>query len=189
MGQIANSKDLLMLLLYAKGKTGKVCEPIVGRTRLMKMVFLFDEEVRKKFDLDKVVPESVMPKFEAYDYGPFSAKVYDDLEFLVNIGFVEVAPAEDNELLPDEEEEYGHWQALSGDEDRPYQERFLLTDLGRRYCEKRLKPQLTEQQWDILEKFKNRCTSVALHTLLKYVYARYPDKITKSKIRDQVLGR
>ena len=51
MSKIRNCKDLLMALLYAKGHTGKQCEPIIGKTRLMKMVFLFDEEIRPKFNL------------------------------------------------------------------------------------------------------------------------------------------
>ena len=86
MDKVVSSKDFLMLLLYAKGHK-KQFEPIRGRTRIMKMVFLFDKEVRKKFNLDKVIPNNVLPDFTPYDYGPFSSKVFDDLEFLVELGF------------------------------------------------------------------------------------------------------
>ncbi|MCD6394454.1 MAG: hypothetical protein J7M40_13215 [Planctomycetes bacterium] len=189
MGKIKSSKDLLMLLLYAKGKSGEACEVIAGRTRLMKMVFLFDEEIRKKFNLSEVISKKILPEFEAYDYGPFSAQVYDDLEFLVNMGFVDVNASGNKELLADEAEEYEYWQAISGDEDRPFQEQFTLTDVGRRFVEKKLKTELTDEQWQVLDEFKERVTSASLTALLKYVYARYPEKITKSKIRDQVLGR
>lgn len=189
MGKIKSSKDLLMLLLYAKGRSGEACEAIVGRTRLMKMVFLFDEEIRKKFNLEEVVPKGILPEFEAYDYGPFSAQVYDDLEFLVNMGFVDVSAFGSRELLADEAEEYEYWQAISGDEDRPFQEQFTLTDVGTKFVEKKLKSELTDEQWQVLDDFKKRCTSASVTALLKYVYARYPKMITKSKIRDQVLGR
>jgi len=189
MGKIASSKDLIMLLLYARGKHGKECEPITGRTRLMKMVYLFDEEIRKKFNMEEAIPDSSMPKFEPYDYGPFSRHVYNDLEFLVNMGFVEVNPSGSKELLPDEVEEYEYWQAISGDEDRPFQEEFNLSEVGRKFVEKKLKGELTQEQWKVLDNFKERCTSASLSALLKYVYARYPKMITKSKIRDQVLGR
>lgn len=189
MGKIKSSKDLLMLLLYAKGKRGEACEAIVGRTRLMKMVFLFDEEIRKKFNLGDVFPKEILPKFEAYDYGPFSARVYDDLEFLVNMGFVDVNASGNKELLADEAEEYEYWQAISGDEDRPFQEQFTLADVGTKFVEKKLKSELTDEQWQVLDDFKKRCTSASVTALLKYVYARYPKMITKSKIRDQVLGR
>lgn len=189
MGKISSSKDLLMLLLYAKGKRGEACEAIVGRTRLMKMVFLFDEEIRKKFNLGEVVPKKILPEFEAYDYGPFSAQVYDDLKFLVNMGFVKVSGSDNKELLADEVEEYEYWQAISGDEDRPFQEQFTLTDVGRKFVEKKLQGELNGEQWQVLDEFKMRVTSASLKALLKYVYTRYPSKISKSKIRDQVLGR
>jgi uncharacterized protein YwgA len=187
VGQISNSKDLLVLLFYAKGKTGQVCEPIIGRTRLMKMVFLFEKEIRHKLNLDKVIPEEVLPDFVAYDYGPFSEQVYNDLEFLVNMEFVNVTSLDD-ELLPDEEEEYGYWQAISDNEDKPFREQFSLSPLGKKFVEEKLKSKLSDNQWNVLNEFKKRCTSTSLRYLLKYVYTRYPDKTKKSKIRDQLLG-
>lgn len=51
MTKIKSAKDLIMLLLYAKGHKGVEGEAVVGRTRLMKMIFLFDKEIRKQFNL------------------------------------------------------------------------------------------------------------------------------------------
>jgi uncharacterized protein YwgA len=187
MGQIKSNKDLLMLLLYAKGKTGSICEPIVGKTRLVKMIFLFDKEIRKKFNLDKIIPDEIMPDFKACDFGPFSADVYKDLEFLVELGFIEVQPV-DEEMLPDEVGEYEYWQAISGDSDRPYQEKFLLTEIGKKFVEKKLLSEFQKQQLEVFDSFKERCTSTSLASLLKYVYSRYPEQTTHSKIRDKVLG-
>ncbi len=184
MGKINNSKDLLMVLLAAKGKKKQDWEPIIGRTRLMKMVFLFEKEIRKKFDKE-IISEKDLPKFDPYDYGPFSAKVYEDLEFLVNMGFIDVASSGTGEMLPDEMEEYAYWQTISNDEDRVFVEQFLLNKLGQKYVSRKIN--LSPQQWSILAEFKNRCTVASLSSLLKYIYSRYPKYITKSKIRDQVL--
>jgi uncharacterized protein YwgA len=189
MGKIDSCKDLLMVLLYAKGHTEQQCEAIVGKTRLVKMVFLFEKEIRKKFDLETPIAESAIPKFEPFNFGPFSPKVYEDLEFLVEMGLVDAVGSGEQDLLEDERQEYEYWQATSGERDRPFQEVFCLTDIGREFVESRLKNHLSEKQWGVMNEFKKRCTSAPLRTLLKYVYTRYPDMTTKSTIRDEVLGR
>lgn len=185
MGKINNSKDLLMVLLAAKGKKNQKWEPITGRTRLMKMIFLFEKEIRKKFN-EEIISEKELPDFKPYDYGPFSAKVYEDLEFLINMGFIDVVSSGTDEMLPDEMEEYAYWQTISDDEDRVFVERFSLSELGQKYVNKKIN--LSSHQWDILAEFKNRCVVASLSSLLKYIYSRYPKYITKSKIRDQVLN-
>ena len=190
MGKINSSKDLLMVLLAARGKKNQKYEPIVGRTRIMKMVFLFEKEIRKKFD-EEIISGSELPDFTAYDYGPFSAKVYEDLEFLVNMGFIEVASFGTKEMLPDEIEEYAYWQTISNDEDRFdkdrfFVEKFSLDELGKRYVQKKI--QLSKSQLDTLAEFKKRCTIATLSSLLKYIYSRYPKYTKKSKIRDQVFS-
>lgn len=185
MGKINSSKDLLVVLLAAEGKKNQKYEPIVGRTRMMKMVFLFEKEIQKKFN-EEIISGSELPDFTAYDYGPFSAKVYEDLEFLVNMGFIEVASFGTKEMLPDEMEEYAYWQTISNDEDRVFVEQFSLNELGKRYVQKKI--QLSKPQWDTIAEFKKRCTIATLSSLLKYIYSRYPKYTTKSKIRDQVLS-
>ena len=188
MDKIRGCKDLLMLLLYAKGHIGRECEPIVGKTRLVKMVFLFGKEIRRKFNIDAQIDESAIPDFEAQSFGPFSAKIYEDLEFLVDMGLVDVAGSAEEELLEDERQEYEYWQAARGNEYRPFQDRFCLTDIGREFVESRLKNRLSSEQWKVIDEFKKRCTSAPLKALLKYVYSRYPEMTKKSTIRDEVLG-
>jgi hypothetical protein len=61
-----------MVLLYAKGQSGNAAEPIRGRVRLMKMIFLFDKEIRKSFNLKTAVAKEALPNFEPFDYGPYS---------------------------------------------------------------------------------------------------------------------
>lgn len=185
MGKINSSKDLLVVLLAARGKKNQKYEHIVGRTRIMKMVFLFEKEIRKKFN-EEIISVSELPDFTAYDYGPFSAKVYEDLEFLVNMGFIEVTSFGTREMLPDEIEEYAYWQTISNDEDRVFVEKFSLSEIGKRYVQKKVK--LSKSQLDIIAEFKKRCTIATLSSLLKYIYSRYPKYTKKSKIRDQVLS-
>lgn len=191
MGKVTSSKDLIMLLLYAKGHSGQACEPIRGRTRLMKMVFLFGKEVRQRFNLGKAIPEAALPRFTEYDYGPFSADVFADLEFLVELGFVQVRSVGDP--LPEEAQEYEYWQAGAAPEDDvsgpEAEEEFSLTADGRGFVEEELVCSLTEDQWGVLHEFKARCTSASLRSLLRYVYAKYPKMTTKSKIREEILSQ
>lgn len=186
---ISTSKDLLLLLLYAKGTKGDVAEPIVGRTRLMKMVFLFDQELRRDFVRGKAIADSAIPTFEPYDYGPFSPAVYADLEFLVGLGFIRVTPA--GEAAPEEEEaEYEHWRSADdGSDEAPELQQFALSATGRRFVESGRAGELSAEQQHILDEFKVRCTGTSLSSLLRYVYSKYPDTTTKSKIRDRVVPR
>ena len=187
---IKNSKDILMLLLAAKGHRGQDFEPIQGQTRLMKMVFLFQKEVYHAFKLDKAISDEAFPKFEPYDYGPYSPQVYADLEFLVDIGLVQVSENDIDPLI-DEAVEYEYWQATAKTAPEESSDSagqiFSLTELGREYVNEELREQLSETQWKILHEFKARCTGASLRSLLRYVYTKYEDMTTKSKIRDEIL--
>jgi len=187
MQKASNSKDILMLLLYAKGATGLWGESIKGRIRLMKMVFLFNKEIRKYFNLGDNIPDAALPDFRPYDYGPFSDKVYQDLELLVDLGFVQVKKVDGN----DEEEslESQYWQVttdLPGDDEDSGMDEFLLTTMGKSFVKEELQ-WVRPEQWDGLNKFKNRCASITLNALLKYVYTKYPEMTTESKIRNKIL--
>lgn len=190
MAKITSAKDLIMLFLYARGRMGRLREPIRGRTRLMKMVFLFDKEVRREFNLGRVIPDEALPDFAPYDFGPFSDQVFSDLEFLVELGFVRVKPVGD--ALPEEELEYSYWQAGSTPADETCgfdsEEEFSLTKLGAGFVEQELIGSLTQEQVDVLGEFKARCTASSLRALLRYVYERYPSMTTQSKIRDEILS-
>lgn len=190
---IKSSKDILLLLLAAKGHRGNEYEPIQGQTRLMKMVFLFEKEIYKHFKLGKAISEDAFPNFEAYDYGPYSAQVYTDLEFLVDIGLIDVTDAgtEDGDVV--EAVEYEYWQATTKASDEQETDnlgrKFSLSQLGKDYVKEELKNQLTGEQWRILHEFKARCTGTSLRALLRYVYTKYEDMTKKSKIRDEILER
>ncbi|MBN0162064.1 hypothetical protein JTL55_36245, partial [Pseudomonas aeruginosa] len=46
---------------------------------------------------------------------------------------------------------------------------------------------LSNDQKNILEKFKTETQKLPLSALLQYVYSKYPDYTTKSKIKDDIL--
>lgn len=182
MAGIDNRKDVLILLLGVPGITGAPYEPIVGRTRLMKLVFLLDKErgIRNHLPLRDYYT------FEPYHYGPFSKDVFDDIDFLRNVGILASEPEgpashalrdETKKLLEDEDapEESGLY---TGD----LEERFELTEKGRRFLEERLAPSLPPDVREILISLKSELGSVSLSSLLRYVYQKYPDSAKKSKL-------
>ena len=178
MAKIESTKDLLMHLLYAPGMNGEVCEPIKGKTRLQKLLFLFEKEIWKKFKLDKHISANALPEFEPYDYGPFSKQIYEDLEFLTSVGLVS-----------------GSGQQVEQDEafleeinDANEEEVYKLTELGKTFVEEGEAGQLSSNQTSVLSDFKAKCSKMPLRALLLYVYSKYPEMTTNSKIRDEVLG-
>ncbi len=188
-------KDLLMILLYAKGHREIQCEAIQGRTRLVKMVFLFKEELWRKLKLNKVIPEKALPDFQPYDFGPFAPEVFSDLEFLVETGFVEERVLANERLADEEALELWYWRSSSAATDEDLEEQqtyqYQLTQLGRDFVQQELRPDLnlTDDQMKLIDDFKSRCTGTSLRSLLRYVYAKYPKMTTKSKIRDEILSQ
>ena len=77
-----SSSDYLLLLLDLDNR-----EPIVGAIRLMKMMFLFDKEISPVIS-KKGAKVDVMPEFVAYDFGPFSKDIYEQIELFQNLKFI-----------------------------------------------------------------------------------------------------
>ncbi len=192
MGKVQSTKDLIMLLLYAKGHRGQQAEPVRGRTRLMKMVFLFKMEVRRKFNMDKAVPQAALPDFIPYDYGPFSPQVFTDVDFLADLGLVQVkrvgASLQERAIAS---QEYEHWrmgEALDESDEVSGEEEFSLSIKGKGFVEEKQAGELSPQQWTTLNELKARCTAAPLKALLRYVYTNYPKYSTESEIRNQILS-
>ncbi len=174
--------DLLMLLLYSKGKSGKTNEPIVGITRLMKLLFLLKKE--QNFD---------QFEFEAYKMGPFSSDVYPELEFLQSFPTPDTpfvlsknhidprAPATPENLRIIEEASEQE-SALTSDEiNKP----FALSELGVKVAGE-LWQQVGSDNQTKIEKIKSQFGSLTLKELLRYVYKTYPDMTVNSEIKDQL---
>lgn len=190
--RIDNRRDVLLLLLYSPGKTDAVNEPITGRTRLMKMLFLFKEEAMKHFRAGTGITDENFYEFFAWNFGPFSRDVYDDLMFFELRGFV-VTNAADEEPLPESAAEWEQWLMLSrSDSDdesvSEYDEQtFRLTEKGQTFTAE-LYSSLSANQRRLLREFKARLAVVPLRALLKYVYENYASLTTHSQIKESVLG-
>ena len=81
MSETIGRRDLLMLMLGVSTDTRARSE-ISGITRLQKFLFLLTEET-------DITLSSEGFDFVAYKAGPYSARLYDDMELLENFGLVE----------------------------------------------------------------------------------------------------
>jgi uncharacterized protein YwgA len=185
MSNKLNRKDLLLLLLFSPGSSGEEAEPIDGRTRLMKLLFLL--QFQADYPVDKILEAKSKYEFQAYHYGPFTKDVYNDLEFLENVGLIEVnskgiaGPADQNE-----EEKLVEDTAIGEDsEDTTFEfkeEMYKLTPRGLEFVRKNLSPTTPEDLLRIIRELKGKFASLPLTSLLRYVYSNYPDYAKKSKL-------
>ncbi len=187
--QIDNRKDILLLFLYSPGVNNNFNEPITGKTKLVKSLFLFKEEVLVHFKKGTNITEENFYTFFPWNFGPFSKEIYDDMTFFVLNGFISVRES-DQEPLPEAVEEWNRWISSSGvDLDnsvvKEYQEEeFSLTIKGEVFA-RDLYGSLTENQKKLLKEFKSRMSSTPTRAIIRYVYKRYPNFTEKSKIKDQ----
>lgn len=189
-----SGKKILLLLLYSPGENSNINEPVAGRTRLIKMMFLFDKEIKKDFAKDRDLEFIKMPEFFPWHYGPFSKDVFDYLEFFINNGYISSTPL-DTERSESEESEYRNWMDdYLFDDERDLlsnirnEEHFSLTGVGIDFVKQRLDwEELSENQKMILREFKKGINAASLQAILRYTYLKYPDYTGKSKIKDGVL--
>jgi len=191
------SKHGLTLLLLGIGPDGGITEGLGGITRLQKYLFLLEKE-------GGVTPTEGNFQFEAYKAGPYSSQLYDDLEFLENLGLIEsevTAQATVEEATEIEEltfddlmgdggemvdgEQYDGFGASDACEER----RFILTGEGRRKVEDLLANAKYEPVVNAVRKIKSKFSNHSLSDLLYYVYTRYPEMTTESEIKEKVLRR
>lgn len=189
--RIDNRKDLLLLLLFAPGQSNKENETISGRTRLMKLLYLFERELMDLMpSLRKVTSQAY--SFNPYHYGPFSKDVFDDIAFLENVRMVEEED-EGNSSMAEIAETRLYFDDLmidqtGSEEDQEFylEPVFKLTeDRGVEFA-RSLFDQLSQNEKKLLSEFKARFNSLPLSTILRYVYANYPESAVKSRIRDSI---
>jgi len=142
-------RELIPLaLMYSQDQ-----EEIQGRTRFQKMVFLLQQEFG----------EIEFYHFQAYDYGPFSKGLYDDLDDLIDRGLVE-----------ETRDEF--------DEDKVYYE-YQLTDQGRDLIEGLSEQEGAEDILELSEQLKREINSKELSEVLDRVYEEYPEYAENSVLR------
>ncbi len=149
--------ELLLLLLYSTGPKGQIAEPVTGKTRLMKLLFLLSKEA----NIDDYLSQK--QEFVPFKYGPFDAEVYDDLEALKELKLIDESPGKEE---PDSE----------ADMDEPYdtETQYKLTPQG----VTKAKELLQATPKDVLRRVTNVKSifgKMPLVELLHYVYGKYEE--------------
>ena len=193
MAQTIGRRNLLFLLLGVESDpTG-----LGGITRLQKLMFLLGREEGVE-SLDGF-------EFEAYKAGPYSPQLYDDLEFLENLGYIESeASTEASEpeaaevdrlsfdhLMGAEVEHSGDGLEVDGpaSADSYEERRFRLSALGQERIEELLMSKQFTPVVNKIRRIKSKYGRYSLNDLLYYVYKKYPELTTESEIRDRILRR
>ncbi len=192
MKKTMNGKDVLLSFLYSPGITDRYNEPIVGRTKLVKMMFLFEEQIYPKFFDNEIVIE--LPNFEPYYYGPFSKQLVEDVSFFESIGMVVASETNIPISVADEvesgsaEESKDEWMDVSFDDNiKKYEMSYSLSVNGMGYVTEKIWDIYNSDQKSILREFKAQINKISLDALLRYVYQNYPEKTVKSKIANKYL--
>ena len=175
---VENGTDIILAFLFAGGSRKTENEEIVGTTRLDKLIFLLAQETGLRKYLNDF-------SFEPYNFGPYSAGVFDAIQALENAGLVKVDTL-DSEGYLDEADRYQIELQAGENVDSPKTTTvYSLTPEGMKVASA-LFNALSKQEQDELRALKIRFNSINLRKLLQYVYRKHPDYTTESKIRDYV---
>ncbi len=193
-------RDLLLLLIGLDNAEAR--EGLGGITRIQKLLYLLESE-------ESIRPDGEGFRFEPYKAGPYSPRIYDDLEFLENLDYIRRS-AEDEKFegvteasAPEKAEVDLSFEQLMGPEDvlatgsdeiaptaDSYEEsRFYLTETGKRRMEELLADKKYRPFVDGIRKVKSRFSKYSLNDLLYYVYTHHPSMTTESEIKEKVLRR
>ncbi|MGI5818299.1 MAG: hypothetical protein ACOX9R_09385 [Armatimonadota bacterium] len=177
-------RKVLLLMLYMEdgGQPG-----VKGITRLQKYMFL----VKHRCELPAPAEEET---FEPYKFGPYSPELYDDLEFLENLGLIEgkpVASDPEAESVAAEEAELSFDYLLSDDEEQTAKaevgdREFVLTAKGRDLVESSVLPEADDLLVQRIRAVKSKFSSYSLRDLLRYVYQQFPEWTRESEIREHL---
>lgn len=132
-----NKIDLLLYLLYKAGV-------VRGKTRLQKKVFLAQEEKGIPFEYN----------FEPYDKGPLSFELIDDINSLVNGGFVI-----ETITLTDFGPRYD----------------YRLSEFGRRYIDRIVAKKISKKDKKKIRSLIKKWNYSPLESLLEYVHKKWPE--------------
>jgi len=140
-------KLLPLALMYADSQG-----TIEGRTRLQKMVFLLEQELKEQ-------PERPIDgdgyNFIPYDYGPFSRSLYDDIDWMSEEG-----------LVNDSKEEM---------EDGQVKYNYEITEQGKEFVENQLPTQEGQLISELARNIEGEYNDVLLSNLIEEVYSEYPE--------------
>jgi len=126
-------------------------DPIEGRTRLQKLMFLIQKRLEEHGE-----PIKWGYLFQPYDYGPFAKELYDDLDQLRRRGLVE----ERERHLDDDVIQYN----------------YILTSKGENYVEEQFDGQEEIKKMSKAAScIKNSFNHIPLQQLIDHVYTEYPE--------------
>lgn len=193
-----SGRDLLLCFLYSPGQTNDINEPIIGRTKLTKMMYLFEKEIYPNFFNDTL--SIAMPEFEPYYFGPFSKQLFEDLSFFKAIGLIEssetnipLSPAHKIESeKADDVELDDEWNEASFDaeeHEEQFESKYYLTVNGGKYVKDKVWDFFSLVQKEKLRQFKAQINRISLDSLLRYVYNKYPEDAVNSVIAEKYLKK
>jgi uncharacterized protein len=142
--------DMLLLLLYAPGPSGQIGEPIRGKTRLQKELFLTQKNLRDA-GIFTYYP------FQPYKLGPYSKELYEDIEWMEYEG-----------VLKTEKLDLGEYGICA---------EFRITDKGRREIETKIQEQSLKKAFEIATETKNRFNALNVVELVRLTHELYPDYV------------
>jgi len=148
-----NRMDLLLLLLFADGTEERTNEPIEGKTRLQKELFLSQKMLR---DHKISKPYSFRP----YHYGPYCKDIYSDIEWLKNEGIIK---------------EESKVDALGGT-----LRVFSLASRGIEEVRRMLENSLVDEQYQLIREVKRRFNSMSVVGLVEFTHREYSDYVKRS---------
>jgi hypothetical protein len=182
----------LLLLLVGLTESGMTDGKINGITRLQKYLFLLEREG----GLTELPGGGF--GFEPYKAGPYSSKLYDDLELLENLGLVAsagTAEASDSESADIDRLSFDDLmgsdvgEGVSRTPDSFEERCFTLTPEGIKWVESLKERSDIDTVLVSIKRVKSSFSHYSLRDLLRYVYKRYPEMTTESEIIDEVMGR
>lgn len=140
-------KRLIPLALAEVGNEN----PIEGRTRLQKMVFVIQQE------LDDRLREDQKYEFFPFDYGPFSKELAEDINEMIEAGLID----EDEEVYNDEG-------------DLKYE--YTIESQGKSALAQERDSEIAQQVLETARRIKQRFNEdLSLPEVIDEVYSEYPD--------------
>jgi uncharacterized protein YwgA len=144
--------DILLMLLYAPGPSGKVNEPIRGKTRLQKELFLAQKQLQ---DEGVSRPFSFMP----YDMGPYSKELYNTIDWLIHKGMI----MEQQKIT-----NYGIYRE------------YTLTKKGVKEVEDRVRRPELNKIFNVIQIIKQKYNQMDLTQLVELTHLLYPEYVKKN---------
>lgn len=187
-----SGRDLLLSFLYSPGVEEKINEKIIGRTKIQKMMFLFEDQLYPTFFKDSL--QISLPEFNPYYFGPFSKELYDYLSFFLSIGMIKTSETSIPLSKADSIENYEFENdgpdvsfEIDCDNSDKYEREYFLSEIGVHYVEENIWAKFSETQKMKLKEFKRKINQLSLDSLLSYVYNKYPDETINSIIAKKYL--